>query len=284
MAKVQLEPLTSESLRTLKSEIEAMGIDLSLLFDTHCHLTDKRFSLEEIAGILSTGVKALTLTISPDELKDLKVLLNLPYSENLFFAVGVHPHEVGKYSLEEIREFIERALSDKELAPKIVAIGEIGLDYYYEFSPKEIQIEAFKLQVDLALEKGLPLSVHSRDAEKEVWEILKEYGVKKAVLHGYTGSSGVALEATTWGLFIGVNGIITFKKADSLRDLIKRIPTENLLLETDSPYLTPVPYRGRRNNPLMVAFVLKALSNLKDTPIDQLTLKLRENARRLFRV
>lgn len=178
---------------------------------------------------------------------------------NLFGAVGIHPHDTKEWSDDIIDEI--KTLSYNK---NIVAIGEIGLDYYYDFSPKQIQIKAFRAQIELAIELNKPIVVHNREAENDILSIIKEYKDKnlKAQFHCFNGSLKDALELIELGHYISFTGNITFKKADSLRNIVKEIPINKILLETDSPFMTPVPFRGKRNEPSFVRFVSKQLSEL----------------------
>ena len=273
------------SLHDSLKEVERLGISPSLLVDTHAHLTDPSFSDDEVLELLKLGVKVLSLTVNPSDLNRIRRWLSAFPPEaldNLFLALGVHPHEASNYSPEEVLKFLNEGLSDPLIASRVVAIGEVGLDFYYNFSEPRDQYRVLEVQVELALERGLPISFHSRESEEELLKLIRDLGVTKGVLHSYTGSPEVAWKSVELGFFIGVNGIVTFKRAEELRALVKELPMNKLLIETDSPYLSPVPFRGKRNNPLLVSFVGRALAELKGFELSRALQILKENALELF--
>jgi TatD DNase family protein len=209
-------------------------------------------------------------------------------NEPVFAAVGVHPNQAGSWN----EGTLERL---KELAgePGVAAIGEIGLDFYRDSADIGLQQEVFRLQLELASELGLPVVVHNRDATQAVLKVLSdwhsnlvEFGselVERAgVLHSYSDSLETANEAGEIGLFIGITGPVTFKKADTLREVVSQLPMERLLVETDSPYLSPEPFRGRRNEPAHVRIVAEKIAELHGTTLESVSEQTSENARRLF--
>ncbi len=199
--------------------------------------------------------------------------------ENVYATVGLHPHEASLFSGQTLQEIDK--LSDE---PKVIAIGEVGLDYHYMHSPAEAQIKAFEAFIELARKKRLPLVIHSRDANKESMGMLKQAhaGDVGGVIHSYGGDMEQAAEAIELGFYLSINGIITFKNAKSLRDAVAELPVERLLIETDCPFLSPVPYRGKRNEPAYAAYVLKAISELKHINEDKLSGILLDNAHKAF--
>ncbi len=199
--------------------------------------------------------------------------------EKVYATVGLHPHEASLFSGQTLQEIDK--LSDE---PKVIAIGEVGLDYHYMHSPAEAQIKAFEAFIELARKKRLPLVIHSRDANKESMGMLKKAhaGDVGGVIHSYGGDMEQAAEAIELGFYLSINGIITFKNAQSLRDAVAKLPVERLLIETDCPFLSPVPYRGKRNEPAYTAYVLKAISELKHINEDKLSGILLDNALKAF--
>ena len=196
----------------------------------------------------------------------------------MYSSIGIHPHEAkiwNETSKDELMTFT------KEI--KVVAIGETGLDFYYNYSPKEIQIKVFKEQIRVAHEVSLPLIIHTRDAFKETIEILKqEKPNTRGVFHCFTGSLEDAIEAVKLGFYISWSGILTFKNSIALKEVAKKIPIENTLIETDCPFLTPVPFRGKRNEPIFVKYVAEELANIKSISIEEVEEVTSENTKRLF--
>ncbi len=199
--------------------------------------------------------------------------------ENIYASVGLHPHDASLFNEQTLSEI--DTLSD---APKVIAIGEVGLDYHYMHSPKEIQIKAFEAFIRLARQKRLPLVIHSRDANKESMNILKKEnaGDVAGVIHSYGGDMEQAADAIELGFYLSINGIITFKNAQLLWDAVAKLPVERLLMETDCPFLSPVPHRGKRNEPAYTAYVLKAISEIKHIDEEKLSSILLENAKKAF--
>ncbi len=221
-----------------------------MLIDSHCHLDFPDFA-DDLDGVVeragAAGVGAM-VTISTEIAKFPGVLAVAERFGNVFCSVGVHPHEAEKEPDTTTGRLI--ALADH---PKVVGIGETGLDFYYEHSPRDVQAHLFRAHIAAARETGLPVIVHTRDADDETVEILRDEHGKGAfpgVIHCFSAGAGLAAAAVDLGLYISVSGIVTFKKADEIRETIKNVvPLDRLLVETDSPYLAPVPRRGKRNEP-----------------------------------
>ncbi len=253
------------------------------LIDSHCHLDYDSLS-NDLEGVLQrardAGVKGF-LTICT-ELSKIPVLTALAESNrDVFATLGVHPHEAQKTlpAKELLNVLIQGAAH-----PKMVGFGETGLDYYYAHSPKEEQLSAFKAHIEAALICDLPLIVHTRDAEEDTIACLKTIGQGKArgVIHCFSGSAWLRDQALDLGFYISASGILTFKKAEGIRDLLKEVPLNRLLVETDSPYLAPEPYRGKSNEPAFVIATAKILAQLKEIHFDELCVQTTQNFLKLF--
>jgi len=230
-----------------------------MFIDTHAHLFYPNFE-EDLDEVISRAKenKIDYILVPATDIKTAEQVISLTEKyEMVYGAVGVHPHDTKDWDSSFIPKIEELAKHKK-----IVAIGEIGLDYYYDFSPKEKQIEAFKSQIDLALKLDLPIIVHNRDSDEDVMEIIRSYcgAGLKAQFHCFNGSLDDAMELVGMNFMISFTGNITFKKADNLRKILQHIPPENLLLETDSPFMTPVPHRGKRNEPYYVKYVAEQIA------------------------
>ena len=250
------------------------------MIDSHAHLDEERFDEDRDEFIKSLKENAISYVINPSsdmETSRRVVELSNKY-ENIFAAVGIHPHDAEGFKEEDLDEL--RQLSKDE---RVVAIGEIGLDYYYDNSPRDIQKEVFRKQLELSHELDLPVIIHTRDAMGDTYDILKEFeGRVRGVMHCYTGSIEMAEKFMKLGFYISIAGPVTFKNAVNVREMAKKIPLERLLIETDSPYLAPVPNRGKRNDPTNVRYVADMLANLKEIQIDKIIEHSRENTVELF--
>lgn len=253
------------------------------LVDSHCHL-DYAPLADDLEGTLrrahNRGVKAF-LTICT-ELSKIPVLTAIAESHEAVFAtLGVHPHEAEKTLPED--ELLT-VLVEGATHPKMVGFGETGLDYYYGHSPKEDQLSAFKAHIEAALTCDLPLIVHTRNADKDTIECLKIIGKGKArgVIHCFSGSAWLRDQALELGFYISASGILTFKKSEEIRDLFKDVPLDRLLVETDSPYLAPEPYRGKPNEPAYVVEIAHVLARLKNISFEDLCVQTTQNFRTLF--
>lgn len=255
-----------------------------MLFDSHAHITDEKFDedreqlidllrQEGVSNIVNPGVDTQT-SIDAIELAE--------QHDFIYAAVGYHPHEVENISDVDIEKIKELALS----SDKVVAIGEIGLDYYYDFSPREKQKEYFIKQIQLANELGLPFVVHDRDAHGDCFDIIKKYKAPETgcVLHCYSGEVELAKEYIKLGCYISIPGTLTFKNNRKTIDVVKEIPMEWMLIETDSPYLAPVPMRGKRNNPSYVKYVADKIAEIKGMSYDEVCRITSENAKKFFAI
>ena len=254
-----------------------------MLVDSHCHLDFNDFE-EDFEDMLirarENGVTAmLNAGNNIDELnKQLAVSEKYPF---IYTAVGVHPHNAIEYPDIRAEDFIAKAEHKK-----VVAIGECGLDYYYDYSPKEAQIKVFVEQIKAARETGLPLIIHTRDADDDMIAILDEEYKKGAFcgeIHCFSSSRKLAEFALSIGFYISASGIITFNKSGELRDIFADVPLERLLLETDAPFLAPIPMRGRRNEPSFVVHTAEKLAQIKDISLEKLAQITSDNFYNLFR-
>jgi TatD DNase family protein len=239
------------------------------LIDTHCHLDSlKREPLDQIiSDSINRGVeKMITIAADIDQLDSvLEIALKYP---NVFCSQGIHPHSSKNFNSEVLEKIRSHAQNEK-FKHKIKAIGEIGLDYYYEFSDPKVQKEVFFEQLDLAQQLNLPVVIHTRDAEDDTFDILNNSQFKnnenplKGVIHSFTSSLSLARKLLDLGFYIGINGIVTFKNAAHIQELVKFVPDDRMLIETDAPYLTPVPLRGVENSPQFLPYVLLKILEIK---------------------
>lgn len=247
--------------------------------DTHAHLNMLKRSPEEVLKSCSDlGVKkVITIGTEPEDL-DLVLKLANEYAPQVFCTLGIHPHEAKKYDLK-VEEFLKKNL----VLPRVVALAEIGLDYYYEHSDREVQKKVFRDQMTIAKNLMMPVQIHTRDADEDTIAILNEFrGSVKGVIHCFTGSEELAMSALDCGYNISFSGILTFKNAQNLRDLVLKIPIERLHVETDAPFLTPVPLRGKPNEPQHMIWTAKLVSEIKNISLQSLCLQLRSNAENMF--
>jgi len=251
------------------------------LIETHCHLDYlKDDALENIvAKSQAAGIeKIITIAVSPDNLQTvLDITAKLAC---VFGSQGVHPHDASKFTADTLAT-ISKNLSN----PKILAVGEIGLDYYYEHSDRDIQKKVFEQQLQLAADTDYPVIIHTRDADEDTQSILKNFSSllkRKGVIHSFTSSVQLAEFCLAEGFYLGFNGISTFPKADNVREVVALCPPDKILLETDAPYLTPIPYRGRENAPFYLAFIAENIAKIKTMEIEALLKQCYLNSEKLF--
>lgn len=253
-----------------------------MLVDSHCHLDFPEFA-PEIEAVVARAHDAgvgVCLTIGTTLKGFARVREIAERFPGVCCSVGIHPHEAEGEPLADASALIELAAH-----PKVVGIGETGLDYYYEHSPKDVQRSNFRTHIAAARETKLPLIVHTRDAEDDTIEILQDEmrrGAFAGLIHCFTGTPRMAAAALELGLYISVSGIATFKKSEELRETLRAVPLERLLVETDAPYLAPMPYRGKRNEPAYVAKTASVLAEIKDVSFETLADATTENFFRLF--
>ncbi|AIF53862.1 TatD family hydrolase [Pelosinus sp. UFO1] len=253
-----------------------------MLFDSHAHIDDEKFDNDRdqvVARALENGITGIINVGACMASSARSIALTQKY-ENIYAAVGIHPHDA-KDALEDDYE----QLAQWTKLHKVVAIGEIGLDYYYDLSPREVQRAVFIRQLDIARQTGVPFIIHDRDAHGEILDILrKEAKGVPGVLHCFSGSLEMAREVLKMGLYISIAGPITFKNAAKLPEIAATVPLERLLVETDSPYLTPHPHRGKRNEPAYVKLVAQQVADLRGIELSALAKATRENIRSLFKI
>ncbi len=253
-----------------------------MLVDSHCHLDFPDFVPEldaVVARARMAGVGRM-VTISTRVKKHAQVLAVAERYPDVFCSVGTHPH----HSHEEL-DVDATMLISLSKHPKIVAIGEAGLDYHYDTGPHELQAKSFRQHIAAARETGLPLVIHSRDCDDDMAQILTEetgQGAFPAVLHCFTGGRGLAFKAIELGLHISFTGILTFKRSDDLRAIAADLPADRIMVETDSPYLAPLPYRGKRCEPAYVAETAKVLASVRGVSPEEVAAQTTENFFRLF--
>jgi len=253
-----------------------------MLVDSHCHLDfpDYAGKVDEVMARAKAAGVGVCLSIGTELKRFPGVKAVAEKFPNVWCSVGVHPHEAEKELQDD-----EAALIREAAHPKVVGIGETGLDYYYEHSPRLPQQQNFRAHIAAARQTGLPVIVHTRDADDDTIDILRDEmgkGAFTGLIHCFTGTQKLANAALEMGFYISVSGIATFKNSTALRDVIKNVPLERLLVETDAPFLAPVPYRGKTNEPAFVVHTAKMLAELKGVPESQLAQATTENFFRLF--
>ena len=251
-----------------------------MIIDTHAHYDDEQFDIDReelLSSLEANGISAVINASASVHSWDKILELTKKYSF-MYGMIGVHPDEIGELDEEKFAR-MEQLVSE----PKIVAVGEIGLDYYWDKESHEQQKEWFIRQLNLARDKKLPVNIHSREAAADTFDIMKKYGQgMKAIIHCYSYSKEMALEYVKMGYLIGVGGVVTFKNAKKLKEVVQAIPIEQIVLETDCPYLAPTPYRGKRNSSLYLPYVAEAIAELKGMTAEEVIERTEENARRFY--
>ncbi len=250
------------------------------MIDSHCHLADDAF-VEDLEGVIgrarAAGIDRALCILSAGDTKESAAAARVrALWPDVKFSVGIHPHKAGDFAgrLEEART----CLVDGIAAEGGRAIGEIGLDYHYDFSPRDVQQAVFRTQVELAIERSLPVIIHTREATDDTFAILRDAGsALRGVFHCFTGDRAMARAGLDLGFYISLAGIVTFSRAEELREVAKLVPDDRLLVETDAPYLAPVPYRGKRNEPAFVARVVDAVAALRGVAAPALAVQLQQN-------
>jgi TatD DNase family protein len=258
------------------------------MIDSHCHLADEAFvpdAAEVISRARDAGlVNALCILAADSAVEAERARQLFDIWPALRFAVGLHPHQAAQFA-DRPSEAAELVRAGARSSPATRAIGEIGLDYHYDFAPKAVQHEIFRAQIRLAHELDLPIIIHTREAEDDTLAILREEsnGPVRGVLHCFTGSRQLAEQGLALGLHISFAGIVTFPKAAELRAIVPLVPNDRLLVETDSPYLAPTPYRGKRNEPSWVVRVSEELARVRNVSTEELREQVSANFSILFR-
>ncbi len=252
-----------------------------MYFDSHAHYDDERFDEDRYELIESLKDKKVDYVVNVAADMDScftsqELAKKYPF---VFCSVGVHPHDV-----ENMTEKDYETLHELSKYEKAVAIGEIGLDYHYDLSPRDKQRYWFKRQLELASEVNLPVIIHSREASQETFDIIKESKVRDGVIHCFSGSAELAKEYVKMGFYIGVGGSLTFKNARKTVEVVETIDLKNIVIETDAPYLTPIPHRGKRNDSSYLEFVVQKIAEIKGISEEEVANVTFENANKLFRL
>lgn len=253
-----------------------------MLFDTHAHLDHERFETDREQLIQRIQREGVSLLLNPgaDMPSSRDAMKLAEQHEFIYAAVGVHPHEVKEMKEEDFDELRQMAKN-----PKVVAIGEIGLDYYYDYSPREIQREFFVRQLRLADELNLPVIIHSRDASEETYELIRDHlPARNCVLHCFSQSAEMAKKYLSLGCFLSFAGPLTFKNSVKLKEAARIVPMDRIFIETDSPYLSPEPFRGKRNDPAKVRQVALELAKLYKTDLKTIAEVTMKNACDFFEI
>lgn len=254
-----------------------------MLFDSHAHIDDNRFDsdrLETIERARENGVTGI-INIGADMASSARSVALAQAHEGIYAAVGIHPHD----AKAAVNADYDRMAEWVEQEKKVVAIGEIGLDYYYDLSPREVQQEVFIRHIDLARQLRKPIIIHDRDAHGDVMNIIKKEakGII-GVFHCYSGSLEMAKEVLKLGFYVSFAGPVTFAKSTKLKEIAAAVPLERLLVETDSPYLTPHPHRGRRNEPAHVRLVAEEVARLRGLSLEAVAEATTQNVKQLFHI
>jgi TatD DNase family protein len=251
------------------------------LIDSHCHLDDEQFDADReqtIERARAAGVGHMLAIGTGNGPPDLEAALRLARQYPFIYAtVGVHPHDAAKATPETLAR-LEVLLAED----KVLALGEIGLDFHYDFSPREVQREMFIAQIKLAAKAGKPIIIHTREAWEDTLQLLREHWPGGGIMHCFTGDAGQAREALDLGFHLAFGGVLTFPKADAVRAAARLTPTGRLLVETDAPYLAPVPYRGKRNEPAFVAETVNRLAEVRGRAPEEIASVTTSNFAALF--
>lgn len=252
-----------------------------MIFDTHTHLNVDNFSGREAEAIQKArdfGVTKLNIVGFDGPTIEKSLALATEF-DNLYATIGWHPTEAGSYSPE-----IEKMLVDKLSHPKVVALGEIGLDYHWMSDPKEVQAAVFRRQIQLSKEHHLPFVVHTRDAMADTYAIIQSEGVgpRSGIMHSFSGTYDEAKQFLDLGMMISFSGVVTFKKALALQEAATKLPLDAILVETDAPYLAPMPFRGKENTPAYTKFVVEKIADLRGISAEAVAQATYDNALRIF--
>ena len=252
-----------------------------MLFDTHAHLNDPVFDEDRDTLISSLTGEGVGLVMNPGcSLENsLQAIAIAEKYDFVYAAVGTHPD-----TAEEVNEQVIQQYRSLCTHPKVKAIGEIGVDYYYETIPREIQLRAFRMQMELARETGLPVIIHERDAHDDGMRMIKEFPDVTGVFHCYSGSAEMARQLVKMGWYIGFTGVLTFKNARKAVETAQSIPLDRIVLETDCPFMAPEPFRGKRNHPGYLYRMAERLAELRELPVEEIHRITTENGKRLYRI
>ena len=256
-----------------------------MLIDSHAHIQGKEYAGEVeavIARACEAGVgKIIAVGGAGDMFSNTEAIALAKSFPDIYATVGMHPHDAKDVGTDELKKLKELAAE-----PRVVAVGETGLDYYYDHSPREVQRRVFTQFIQMARETALPIIVHERDAAQDVADLLRIEGAGKlrGVIHCFTGDYEAACAYLDLGFYISFTGIITFKNAEPLRDVVRKVPLERMFVETDSPYLTPVPHRGKRNEPAYVRYVAETVASVKELSLEEVARVTTHNVQELFSI
>jgi TatD DNase family protein len=254
-----------------------------MLFETHAHYDDSRYDedREEVLEKAREAGVSHIINISSDRESIIKTLSLAEKHEFIYASIGLHPSCCEGLDEQEIAEMSKQAEN-----PKVVAVGEIGLDYHYEEPPREIQRQCFRMQLEMAKSLKLPVLIHDRDAHEDVISIVRQHnaGEYGGAFHAFSGSVEMAREVLNMGFYISVGGVVTFKNARKLVDVVKYVPLDRLLIETDCPYLAPDPYRGQRNDSSLLKYIVQKISEIKNIDFDDVSCISFNNAMELFNI
>lgn len=252
-----------------------------MLIDTHAHLNDEQFDLdrEEVINRAREANLEHIINIGYDKTTIESTIKMINQYDFIYGAIGFHPnnaHEMNEKDLVWLEELTKH--------PKVLAIGEIGLDYYWDFCPKDVQQQVFRVQIQLAKKLNLPIIIHDRDAHHDICQILREERAVEVggIMHSFSGSIEMAVECIDMGFYISFSGPLTFKNAKKPKEVVKNIPLDRILIETDSPYLTPEPFRGKRNESAYVKYVAEMIAELRGLTVKEIEQITTANAKRIF--
>jgi TatD DNase family protein len=250
-----------------------------MLVDSHCHLDFPQLADEReavVARARAAGVVTmLTISTRLDQFAGVRAIAEA--DDDIWCSVGAHPHEAADHAAITATQLTMLAEH-----PRVIGIGETGLDFYYDHSPREVQEQVFRAHIAASKLSGLPLIVHAREADAEIGNILRQENADRGVLHCFSSGRSLAEAALDLGFYISISGIVTFRKADELRAIVQDLPLDRLLVETDAPYLAPVPYRGKRNEPAYVTTTAAVVAELKGVAVEEIAAATTENFFRLF--
>lgn len=254
------------------------------LFDTHCHINAAQFT-EDVDAVIERAQENnvdYMLVVGCDEAGIYKTLELIEKYKGLYGSVAWHPVDAIDFN-DKMADLLETAWKH----PKVKAIGETGLDYHWDKSPKELQKELFMWHLTKAHEYQMPFTIHNREAHGDVLDILQQYAKKNhlnGVMHSFSGSIELAYQFLALDLYLSISGVVTFKNAKNVKEVVEKVPLHRLLIETDAPYLTPEPYRGKRNEPSYVRYVAQTIADLKNIDLEELANQTTENAMRVFSI
>lgn len=250
-----------------------------MIFDSHAHYDDRKFNADRDELLSSMHENGVDYIVNSGEsLKASKAGVELGKKYDFIYsASGIHPSNTDTMDENVLKEIKKIALM-----PKVVAIGEIGLDYHYDNTDKPTQKYWFSRQLELAKELDMPVIIHSRDAAQECFDMIKKSGVRKGIIHCYSGSAEMAMEYVKMGFYIGIGGVLTYSNARKTVDVAEEVPLNRIVLETDCPYLAPVPNRGKRNDSTMIKYVAEKLAEIKNISVEQVYFVTSQNAKDVF--